>query len=263
MNADDKGSEKAKVVIATVKGDVHDIGKNITGIVLSCNGFEVIDLGVMVDKETILDKAEEVGAGIIAVSGLITPSLYQMEETCREMASRGMETPLFIGGATTSALHTAVKLAPLYGHVFYGADASAAAVMAKKCMMDKAGFEAEGHMEQEKIRSLYEAGNKVQEQKTEWKIKVNGFAKDTYSAKLPESIEYMELPIEEAMPYFDWKMLHAIWGVRYGSPVPEVAELMQLRRDAEDEIAMANFKIRIAAQFYEAYSDKDDIVMKT
>ena len=73
----------------------------------------------------------------------------------------------------------------------------------------------------------------------------------------------MELPIEEAMPYFDWKMLHAIWGVRYGSPVPEVAELMQLRRAAEDEIAMANFKIRIAAQFYEACSDKDDIVLKT
>ena len=263
MNADDKGSEKAKVVIATVKGDVHDIGKNITGIVLSCNGFEVIDLGVMVDKETILDKAEEVGADIIAVSGLITPSLYQMEEICREMASRGMQTPLFIGGATTSALHTAVKLAPLYDHVFYGADASAAAVMAKKCMMDKAGFEAEGHMEQEKIRSLYEAGNKVQEQKTEWKIKVSGFAKETYSVTLPESIGYMELPIEEAMPYFDWKMLHAIWGVRYGSPVPEVAELMQLRRDAEDEIAMANFKIRIAAQFYEACSDKDDIVLKT
>ena len=263
MNADDKGSEKAKVVIATVKGDVHDIGKNITGIVLSCNGFEVIDLGVMVDKETILDKAEEVGADIIAISGLITPSLYQMEEICREMASRGMQTPLFIGGATTSALHTAVKLAPLYDHVFYGADASAAAVMAKKCMMDMAGFEAEGHMEQEKIRSLYEAGNKVQEQKTEWKIKVSGFAKETYSATLPESIGYMELPIEEAMPYFDWKMLHAIWGVRYGSPVPEVAELMQLRRDAEDEIAMANFKIRIAAQFYEACSDKDDIVLKT
>ena len=195
MNADDKGSEKAKVVIATVKGDVHDIGKNITGIVLSCNGFEVIDLGVMVDKETILDKAEEVGADIIAVSGLITPSLYQMEEICREMASRDMQTPLFIGGATTSALHTAVKLAPLYDHVFYGADASAAAVMAKKCMMDMAGFEAEGHMEQEKIRSLYEAGNKVQEQKTEWKIKVSGFAKETYSATLPESIGYMELPI--------------------------------------------------------------------
>ena len=263
LNADDNGSEKAKVVIATVKGDVHDIGKNITGIVLSCNGFEVLDLGVMVDKETILDKAEEVGADMVAVSGLITPSLYHMEEICREMASRGMETPLFVGGATTSALHTAVKLAPLYGHVFHGADASAAAVMAKKCMMDKAAFEAECHAEQARIRSLYEAGNKVREKKTEWKMKVSGFAEETYSAILPESIGYMELPIEEAMPYFDWKMLHAIWGVRYGSPVPEVAELMQLRRDAEEEIAMGNFKIRLAAQFYEAYSDNDDIVLKT
>ncbi len=263
MNADDNGSEKAKVVIATVKGDVHDIGKNITGIVLSCNGFEVLDLGVMVDKETILDKAEEVGADMVAVSGLITPSLYHMEEICREMASRGMETPLFVGGATTSALHTAVKLAPLYGHVFHGADASAAAVMAKKCMMDKAAFEAECHAEQARIRSLYEAGNKVREKKTEWKMKVSGFAEETYSAILPENIGYMELPIEEATPYFDWKMLHAIWGVRYGSPVPEVAELMQLRRDAEEEIAMGNFKIRIAAQFYEAYSDNDDIVLKT
>ena len=198
MDNGDRKSSRPKIVIATVKGDVHDIGKNITGIVLTCNGFDVHDLGVMVDKETILQASDEDSSDIIAVSGLITPSLYQMEELCREMTARGMTTPLLIGGATTSALHTAVKLAPLYDHVFYGADASAAAVMAKKCMMDKAGFEAEGHMAQEKIRSLYEAGNKAQEQKTEWKIKVNGFAKETYSATLPESIEYMELPIEEA-----------------------------------------------------------------
>ena len=260
MNTDDKGSEKAKIVIATVKGDVHDIGKNITGIVLSCNGFEIIDLGVMVDREAILDKAEEVGADIIAVSGLITPSLYQMEEICREMASRGMKTPLFIGGATTSALHTAVKLAPLYGHVFYGADASAAAVMAKKFMMDREAFEREQHKAQAEIRGLYEKKDEAPV-RMEWKIKTEGFAKETYTVSLPEAIRYMELPIEEAMPYFDWKMLHAIWGVRYGSPVPEVAELMQLRRDAEDEIAMGNFKIRIAAQFFHACSEMDDIVI--
>ena len=136
MNIDSKGSTRPKVVIATVKGDVHDIGKNITATVLSCNGFEVRDLGVMVDKETILEEAERAAADIIAVSGLITPSLYQMEEICREMKARGMIKPLFIGGATTSALHTAVKLAPLYDHVFYGADASAAAVMAKKYILD-------------------------------------------------------------------------------------------------------------------------------
>ena len=126
-DADDP--RRHKVILATVKGDVHDIGKNITGIVLTCNGFEVKDLGVMVDKETILDEAQKSHADIIAVSGLITPSLFEMEEICREMNARGMNTPLLIGGATTSAVHTAVKLAPLYDHVFYGPDASAAAVL--------------------------------------------------------------------------------------------------------------------------------------
>ena len=263
MNNDDKGSERPEVVLATVKGDVHDIGKNITGIVLNCNGFNIHDLGVMVDKDTILEEAVRTGADIIAVSGLITPSLYQMEELCREMTARGMDTPLFIGGATTSALHTAVKLAPLYGHVFYGADASAAAVMAKKCMMDREAFEAEQHKEQEKVRELYQAGQKKEEtKKTEWVIKPAGYDGETYSCDLPESIPYRELEIDEAMQYFDWKMLHAIWGVKYGSPVPEVAELMQLRRDAEDEIAMGNFKIRMSVRFYPAYSEKDDIIVK-
>lgn len=262
MNVDDKDNEKPKAVIATVKGDVHDIGKNITGIVLTCNGFEVHDLGVMVDKETILEEVEKIDADIVAVSGLITPSLYQMEEICREMKSRGMQKPLFIGGATTSALHTAVKLAPLYEHVFYGADASAAAVMAKKCMMDRAGFEKEQHEEQEKIRRMYES-REAKEAASEWTIKPAGYAAGTYTETLPESIPFLELPIEEAMQFFDWKMLHAIWGVRYGSPVPEVAELMQLRRDAEDEIAMGNFKIMVSVRFYHAYSDNDDIVVKT
>ena len=259
MEADDKGSRRPKVLIATVKGDVHDIGKNITGIVLTCNGFDVTDLGVMVDKETILEQALKIKADIIAVSGLITPSLYQMEELCRAMAETGLSIPLLIGGATTSAVHTAVKLAPLYPHVFYGADASAAAVLAKKCVMDREAFETEQHGEQEKIRALY---HKPVE-KTEWKIKTDGFAKDTYETALPENIDYLELPIEEVLPWFDWKMLHAIWGVRYGSAVPEVAELMQLRTDAEEELAIANFKIHIAARFYNAYSENDDIVIKT
>ena len=262
MDDKESASDRPVVVIATVKGDVHDIGKNITGIVLTCNGFDVRDLGVMVDKETILDEAEKVGADIIAVSGLITPSLYQMEEICREMTARGMSIPLMVGGATTSALHTAVKLAPLYGHVFHGPDASAAAVMAKKYMMDKTAFEKEQHEEQAKIQGLYQS-KQAKETKVEWKIKTEGFAAETYSESLPESISYMEIPVAEILPYFDWKMLHAIWGVRYGSPVPEVAELMQLRRDAEAELDLAAFKIRLAVQFYNASSDKDDIVIRT
>lgn len=263
MGSEDKKSVRPKVVIATVKGDVHDIGKNITAIVLTCNGFDVTDLGVMVDKGTILEQAVREKADIIAVSGLITPSLYQMEELCRAMADADMDTPLLIGGATTSAVHTAVRLAPLYSHVFYGADASAAAVMAKKCIIDRDAFEAEKHNEYERIRSLHQSSEGKAASEMEWKIRTDGFAKETYTDNLPESIDYMELPVEEALPWFDWRMLHAIWGVRYGSPVPEVAELMQLRRDAEDELAMANFKIRISVRFYKAYSEKDDIVVET
>ena len=262
-DADSSAGSRPKVVIATVKGDVHDIGKNITAIVLTCNGFDVIDLGVMVDKESIADKAQETGAEIVAVSGLITPSLFQMEELCREMKARGMSAALMIGGATTSAVHTAVKLAPLYDHVFYGADASAAAVLAKKFILDREGFEKEEHRKQAEIRELYDVKEKPAAPATEWKIKTSGYAADTYIDILPESIGYMELPIQEALPYFDWKMLHAIWGVRYGSPVPEVAELMQLRRDAEEEIAAGGFKLKIALQFYKACTNGDDIIAYT
>ena len=242
-----------KVILATVKGDVHDIGKNITGIVLTCNGFDVHDLGVMVDKETILDQAQKTGADIVAVSGLITPSLYQMEELCREMTARGMSTPLFIGGATTSALHTAVKLAPLYDHVFYGADASAAAVMAKKCMMDRAAFEIEQHAEQERIRGLYVIPSEV-----EGSLPAH-IALDSYPNECPSDIELMEVAPADVMPYFDWKMFYAIWGVKYGCAVPEAMELVQLRRDAEDELAMEDFRIMLTARFFHASSCKDDI----
>ena len=258
MDNDDQKSSRPKIVIATVKGDVHDIGKNITGIVLTCNGFDVHDLGVMVDKETILEKAVELKADIIAVSGLITPSLYQMEEICREMEERGMDTPLFVGGATTSSLHTAVKLAPLYGHVFHGADASAAAVMAKKCMMDRETFEAEQHQEQEKIRGLY---NK--EIPTSAAQEICHARPDRASGspiELPSDIPSRELSAEEVMPYFDWKMFYAIWGVRYGSVSPEAMELMQLRQDAEDELALGNYTIRVSARFFGACTDGKDII---
>ena len=271
-------SDKEVVVIATVKGDVHDIGKNILGIVMTCNGFEVHDLGVMVDKETILAEAEKLGADLIAVSGLITPSLYQMEEICREMAARGMTTPLLIGGATTSALHTAVKLAPLYDHVFYGPDASASAVLAKRCMADRAKFEAEMHAEQQKIRDIYngkaasqttasdqtangKSGNGMadNDQSDNSNKKMKGFEADTYIKYCPQDIPTQEIPAEVVLPYFDWKMFYAIWGVKYGSAVPEAAELMQLRRDAEEELRFGDYKIMLSAKFMKGYSENDNI----
>ena len=251
-----------RVVLATVKGDVHDIGKNITGIVLTCNGFEVHDLGVMVDKETILDAAEKLNADIVAVSGLITPSLYQMEELCREMTARGMTTPLLIGGATTSALHTAVKLAPLYDHVFYGADASAAAVLAKKCMIDREAFESEQHLEQQRLRDLYKQDSNCHAEHSEASVKkgtvqsVSRFPLESYVTEIPAGIPVQEIPLEEVLPHFDWRMFYAIWGVKYGSASPEAMELMQLRRDAEDELAVADFKIMLSAKFFPASANR-------
>ena len=260
--ASGQSGKRPKVVFATVKGDVHDIGKNITGIVLTCNGFDVHDLGVMVSKETILDEAQRIGADIIGVSGLITPSLYQMEEICREMTARGMTTPLMIGGATTSALHTAVKLAPLYDHVYYGSDASAAAVLAKKYMMDPRGFEEEQHAEQEKVRNLAAQGQKKEKaEKTAFMplmSGINGFVSDN----MPADMKAVELPAAEVLPYFDWKMFYAIWGVKYGSSSPEAMELMQIRNDAEEELALGNYKITVSARFFKACTDGKDIITK-
>ena len=254
-----EGKDRGRVVIATVKGDVHDIGKNITGIVLTCNGFDIHDLGVMVDRDTILAEAERFDADIIAVSGLITPSLYQMEELCREMSARGMTKPLMVGGATTSALHTAVKLAPLYDHVFYGADASAAAVLAKKYMIDPEGFENEQHLEQERLRTMY---SQREESDVQEKASEKHICRHDSRIPLPDDIPVCELPAEEVIPFFDWKMFYAIWGVRYGSAVPEAMELMQLRRDAEDELEGSNFRIRIAARFFTGRAGDDQITFK-
>lgn len=255
------GRERKKIVLATVKGDVHDIGKNITGIVLSCNGFDITDLGVMVDKETILDEAERLKADIIAVSGLITPSLYQMEEICREMSERGMNIPLFIGGATTSAVHTAVKLAPLYENVYYGADSSATAVMAKKAMMDPESFRKEYMLEMKKIRQLYE-NNHQTERNPDENIGFRPVLTSVTDIPVPADIPAVEVSAEKVLPYFDWKMFYAIWGVKYGSASPEAMELMQLRNDAEDELALGNYTIRVSVRFFRSVSDGKNIIIE-
>src|SRR5438067_251916 len=119
------GQAQGKILMATVKGDVHDIGKNIVGVVLGCNNYEVIDLGVMVSCEKILATAKERNVDVIGISGLITPSLDEMVHVAKEMKREGFKIPLLIGGATTSAKHTAVKIAPAYhGPVVHVKDAS-------------------------------------------------------------------------------------------------------------------------------------------
>lgn len=252
--------KKPRIVFATVKGDVHDIGKNITEIVLSCNGFEIVDLGVMVPKETILEKAAECSADLIGVSGLITPSLYQMEEICKEMTARGLDTPLLVGGAAASALHTAVRLAPLYGHVFYGQDASASAVLANQLITDREGTEAAEHKKQEHLRELYAQSS----QKKAVHKPVKPFPASSFIKGEPfGNISGKRLGIEEVEPFFDWNMFAAIWGIKSGTGHDE---LRKLHADAHKEIDRLKdgnaCQITISARFDGCHSEVDDIVSK-
>ena len=271
MEASEGTGGKPRILLATVQGDVHDIGKNILGIVLRCNGFEVEDLGVMVPRETILSRASEIRADLIGVSGLITPSLHQMEELCREMAARGLSTPLLIGGATTSALHTAVKLAPLYGHVFYAPDASASAVLAGRLISDRAATEAEEHRKQEELRKMYEVSgtaSSVIPDSTSSVIpgstgNLNPFPSESYlRGAFFESIPCRELGIADVLPYFEWKLFYAIWGVKSSDD-----SVVQLNADAIRRLdAMKReglCRIRISARFDACHAEGDIVEAET
>lgn len=257
-SSDGKNADKPVIINATVKGDVHDIGKNITGIVLSCNGFEVIDLGVMVEKERILDEAVAHNAAIIGVSGLITPSLYQMEEICREMTRRGMDIPLFIGGATTSALHTALKLAPLYDHVFYGADASATAVMAKKIMMDREAFEQEEHAAQESLRMLYaKKHSSDSQQDNNYEDPKTVFGPDNYLHEGEFSLRDIaaeHFSIQDLKQTIDWRLFLAATGIKYGKADisnPELRKIVSDAREMLDKMEQGNeISITVSARFF-------------
>ncbi len=155
---EDEGSSQGRIVLATVKGDVHDIGKNIVGVVLACNNYEVIDMGVMVSCDKILAKAKEVNADIIGLSGLITPSLDEMVHVASEMERLGFKTPLLIGGATTSAAHTAIKIAPKYsGPIVHVLDASRSVPVATSLISQehRAKFAADNEIRHEEMRAKY------------------------------------------------------------------------------------------------------------
>lgn len=260
---DGETSQKPVIVMATVKGDVHDIGKNITDIVLSCNGFEVVDLGVMVDKETILREALAHKAAIIGVSGLITPSLYQMEELCREMTARGLDLPLFVGGATTSAIHTALKLAPLYSHSFYCRDASTAAVMAKKCLIDRETFEREQRQAMEKLVSLHSSARLTQAQARKCVFEKDSFLKEgEYGFRDAEGVE---IPLDALASLMDWDMFLVTWGVKSSPSDRRSAGLAGLVGEGksllEKWILHNEISVRYSARFFQANSQDDALIL--
>lgn len=277
---------KPRFVIATIRGDVHDIGKNITSIVLQCGGFEVYDMGVMVPCEDILAKAREVQADIIGVSGLITPSLYRMEELCQMMAREGFTTPLFVGGAAASAIHTAVKLAPLYPDVHYGADASVTAVMAKKFLSDPAAFRAEEDARHQRLRALHAQGadasgtrtgapNASADAGTEQEISTSAQSAEGLSASSAPSpvpplapalppdafadIPLRELPVDELRPYFDWRLFDLAYGIKNSASAEATDLSAQARSQAEKQLAQTHFSVRVNVRFYPCYTEDDGI----
>ncbi|MCF7929203.1 MAG: B12-binding domain-containing protein, partial [Spirochaetales bacterium] len=222
IEADTSGgqaSSKGKVLLATVKGDVHDIGKNIVGVVLQCNNFDVEDLGVMIPSEEILDAAEEKKADIVGLSGLITPSLDEMVHVASEMEKRGMKLPLLVGGATTSPIHTAVKIDPAYsGVVRHVKDASLASAIVSNLLDSRKRddfvreIEAEHEGQREKHHNKLEAASYISiEEARKKRYKPDFEGNPTPAPKKPGLHVFRDYPLEELAEYIDWTFFFTAW----------------------------------------------------
>ncbi|HEY0476800.1 MAG TPA: methionine synthase [Kofleriaceae bacterium] len=207
---------KGKMVIATVKGDVHDIGKNIVAVVLRCNGYEVTDLGVMVPGHKILDTATELGADLVGLSGLITPSLDEMINVATEMTRRGMTLPLLIGGATTSGKHTAVKIAPAYtGPTIHVPDASlAVGVMGKLLSGDRQGYVGDVRAKQVMLRDAHTASQaRPLLALDEARARKQRLVFDATTVPVPAFLgaRNVAVPLAELVPWIDWSPFFHTW----------------------------------------------------
>ncbi len=236
-----KPSSAGKILLATVKGDVHDIGKNIVGVVLACNNFEVRDLGVMVPWKTILKEAKEWGADIIGLSGLITPSLDEMAHVAKEMQREGLELPLLVGGATTSKKHTAVKIAPEYdGLAMHVLDASRAVTVVQSILNDGGDYRRASRIENEAIRKEYNATLQAKEFLPLEKARANAFSSERkdYTPPLPEflGVRTIEVSVEELVPFIDWTPYFWTWELQ--GKYPAILEKAEARSVYDDAQAM-------------------------
>jgi 5-methyltetrahydrofolate--homocysteine methyltransferase len=225
----DGGAARAKLVLATVKGDVHDIGKKIVGVVLQCNNFEVIDLGVMVPAEKILATAKEIGADAIGLSGLITPSLDEMVHVASEMQLQNFSLPLLIGGATTSPAHTSVKIDPAYdGPVVYVKDASRSVGVVQALMGEGyASFTSQAAKEHADRRRRHRGRTRKGPELALGDARANGFPWDwqAYTPPPPRSPDvqaFPDYPLEELTPYIDWMPFFNAW--EFHGRFPEILE---------------------------------------
>ena len=239
-----KSRSRGTVVLATVKGDVHDIGKNIVGVVLGCNNYDVVDLGVMVPADKVLETANEVGADIVGLSGLITPSLDEMVHAAREMERRGETRPLLIGGATTSKLHTAVRIAPEYSsptvHVL---DASRVAKVVSALLDDerRPAFERENVALQDELREQHEArGRKLLLPLAEARERRHRVSFDELPPPPFVGTRTIAPDLETLIRYVDWTFFFHAWGLKGRYPAileqPAAKELFDDASELLDEL---------------------------
>jgi 5-methyltetrahydrofolate--homocysteine methyltransferase len=277
--AEGRNSGAGKIVLATVKGDVHDIGKNIVGIVLQCNNFEVIDLGVMVPASKIIETAKAEGADIIGLSGLITPSLDEMSFLAGEMERNGMKMPLLIGGATTSRVHTAVKIDPNYrgGPVVHVNDASRAVGVASSLLSPekREAYAAEVRAEYAKISAAH---FRAQADKKRLKLsdaRANATRID-FAATPPKRPAFLGVrsfdsyDLAELAQYIDWTPFFQTWELTGRFPAilddPKIGDVARslyddARRMLDTIIAEKWFTARATIGFWPANADGDDIVV--
>lgn len=274
LEAEQTGSSgKGKVLLATVKGDVHDIGKNIVGVVLACNGYQVTDLGVMVSTEKILDEAKRLEADVIGLSGLITPSLDEMVNVAREMTRRGVKTPLLIGGATTSRAHTAVKIDPAYdGTVVHVLDASRAVGVVGDLLSDAEAV-------QERTRAEYEA---LRERHGERQVRLIPIseARERAPRLSPAAVlaphvlgrTVIEQPIAELLDYIDWTPFFIAWEMKgiYPNILTDPLRGAEARKLFDDAQALLRRVVdeglltaRGVIGLWPAHREGDDIVVET
>jgi 5-methyltetrahydrofolate--homocysteine methyltransferase len=270
-----KGARGAgTVVLATVKGDVHDIGKNIVGVVLGCNGYEILDLGVMVPAERILSAARESGADLVGLSGLITPSLEEMVHVAREMDRQGFSVPLLIGGATTSRAHTAVRIAPAYrGPVVHVLDASRAVGVAGRLKRGDGAFVEENRREQERLRSEHERRRAEKpllslEEARRRRPAIDWAAYDPPRPSFQGTRILEDVPLGELVPYVDWTPFFAAWELRGTYPrIFENPEWGARAREVFDDartllarlVGEKTLRARAAYGFHPANAVGDDI----
>ena len=281
MEADKAGGDRqtnGKILMATVKGDVHDIGKNIVGVVLQCNNYEVIDLGVMVPAEKILQTARLENVDIIGLSGLITPSLDEMVYVAKEMQRQGFTIPLMIGGATTSRAHTAVKIEPHYqGPTIYVTDASRGVGVASNLLSAelKANFVKSTHEEYEEVRERHKGREAKTKQHSLEAARNNKFNWGDYVPVTPSFLGtkvFDDFPLAELVSYIDWTPFFQAWEM--AGSYPKIlddhvvgVEARQLFADAQlmltSIVEEKWLKARAVIGFFPANSQGDDVIVYT